>query len=87
MKPVPSPAKAETLILDQLEALLGVRPNPIRARDNKIDGTQTQVEFQELLKPHDDQVGPVERLKIYEHGYVCATGTCKSSGFPHCCLS
>jgi len=74
-------------ILDELEALLGHRPNPIRSRDNRKDGKQHQDEFQEQLKPHSDQAGPIEGLKVYEHGYVCLTGTCKDSEVPHFCLS
>lgn len=87
MKPVKSSAKTEDAILEELELLLGHQPNPIRSRDNRKDGKQSQDEFQERLKPHSDQAGPIDGLKVYEHGYVCVTGTCKDSEFPHCCLS
>ncbi|KAJ2914344.1 hypothetical protein MD484_g6068, partial [Candolleomyces efflorescens] len=44
-------------------------------------------EWLETVKPHLDQDGPVEGLKVFFHGLICNAPPCSHSRFPFCAVN
>ncbi|KAJ2932075.1 hypothetical protein H1R20_g5033, partial [Candolleomyces eurysporus] len=69
----------------QLTQALGRAPDILTTYNSMNDASPSA--WQELVKPHEHQKGPVEGLKVFEHGLVCTLPPCSNSPYAYCCLS
>ncbi|KDR65495.1 hypothetical protein GALMADRAFT_217526 [Galerina marginata CBS 339.88] len=72
--------EVEALILEELREL-GHDPEP-HYHGNPKDQSDLV-----LWLPHDDQIGPVEGIRVFKNGFKCAEGACAREPFPYCSVT
>jgi len=73
----------EALILKELKEL-GYNPSPhIAGNSNR---SKHEKEWAPIL-PHPDQLGPINGIRLFPHGFRCAEGLCVDYPFPFCSLT